>query len=214
MPNPYYGNDDAARYVEYYASPQMMRDSVHRLHTLSIQRHIDSVRRAEALYQRTPPAAPVRTKQQIEEHVNQMVYAEVFRRKKKLMELAWNINKQVPPRYIKGQELEYQVHRLYKQQVQNLEQRRKERRRRLGILTDEELRGTKRGAKRLKEREEHRMLESRWRTPSSHSKYNDGEFFLVAEYGSKTRVPASQTENLEHLSRLAKPLRPREKVRK
>ncbi|CBH13979.1 uncharacterized protein TEOVI_000046400 [Trypanosoma equiperdum] len=214
MPNPYTGNYEAARFVEYYASAQMLRDSVHRLHTVSIQRHMDALRRAESAHQKhTCPAAPIRSRQQIEEHANRMVYQEMLRRQKNMTKLAWDVYKPVPPKRLSSEELRSLVKRMYEQQMQNMTERKKEARQRQVVLSDEVLAETRRGRRMLRQRDIHRSLESGWRTPSSRAKYNDGKLLLVSG-GNVKSTSKERPPDLGYLARLAKPLRPTERVNK
>ncbi|ORC92815.1 uncharacterized protein TM35_000021410 [Trypanosoma theileri] len=229
MPNPYLGNDDAARYVEYYASPRMQRDSVRRLYNTGMERRRESLRRAEeALYPTRPTT--YRSQKHIEDYVNEMVYAEMFRRQKKLAELEWDLYKPSPTRYLTGRELEVHVQHMYDQQIRRKQRRERELKLRMGIINSEGDEISVKQHRTVQERDKNRELEENWRPPSAHIKYNDGEQLLVSELAAihcERAVPTSFSSNTTtpvrtpsrhvdpgRLELLAKPLRVTPKVRK
>ncbi|KEG08438.1 hypothetical protein DQ04_07181000 [Trypanosoma grayi] len=224
MPNPYLGNDDAARYVGYYASSRMQKESVRRLYEDGIQRQQESQRRAEeAVYPSQPRT--YRSQKEIDAYVNEMVYAEVFRRQKKLAELELDLYRPPPTRYLTEQDMEQHVRHMYDQQLRRRERRERERMRRLGL----EAASTERERLLLQEREINRVREERWRPPSAYMKRDDGKMLLVSELAAihversaspptpTTETPKRATSrhtDPRRLQELAKPLRVTPKVQK
>ncbi|KAH9577669.1 hypothetical protein LSM04_004705 [Trypanosoma melophagium] len=228
MPNPYLGNDEAARYVEYFASPRMQRDSVKRLYNTGMERRRESQRRAEeALYPTRPTT--YRSQKHIEDYVNEMVYAEMFRRQKKLAELEWDLYKPSPTRYMTGRELELHVQHMYDQQMRRRQRRERERKLRMGIIKSESDEITVKQQRALEEQEKIREREEHWRPPSAYMKYHDGDRLLVSELAAihyEREIPTSISPSTMprrtpsrhadpgRLALLAKPLRVTPKVRK
>lgn len=225
MPSPYIGNDDAARYVAYYASPLMQRDTVRRLHDVGVRRREESHRRAEEAAYPSQPRT-YRSQKEIDDYVNNMVYREMFRRQKKLADLECEMYKSKPTRYLSRQNLETHVQRMYDQQMRRKENRERERLERFGTRATSAQAGV-RGQKGCRD------LEERWRPPSAHIKYEDGKMLLVSELAavhgerSSSCPPSSSADatpkdaanrrrhaDLERLRALAKPLRVTPKVRK
>ncbi|KAG8340923.1 hypothetical protein ERJ75_000245900 [Trypanosoma vivax] len=232
MPNPYIGNDEAARFVEYFASLRMLRDSVYRLHTVGQLHQVESRRRARAaIIEYSFPPRILRSQREIDGHVNKMVHEEMLRRQKKLSELAWEIYHPARRRCMSKAELQTHVHHMYEEQMRLREQRRQQSKLNLGILTKEEKEAkTKRGKELMQARELMRQREGNWRTPSAHVKHNDGDLLLVSQVpispmprsspgrssrdgGSPLRKGAHIVD-MERLKRLAEPLRPRSKFQR
>ncbi|EAN89206.1 hypothetical protein C3747_115g100 [Trypanosoma cruzi] len=216
MPNPYIGNGDAARYVEYYASPRMQRDAVYRLYNEGIQRRQESQRRAEeAVYPSQPRI--YRTQKEIDDYVNAMVYSEVFRRQKKLAELEWELYHPTPTRYLTDQDMAMHVQHMYDQQLRKRERREREKQRLFGMTPIQK--------KEVQVREKFHELEENWRPPSFHVKYNDGKMLLVSELAAiNSASPPSETQageargcrhaDPQRLQQLAQPLRVTPKLHK
>ncbi|RNF12359.1 hypothetical protein TraAM80_00370 [Trypanosoma rangeli] len=217
MPNPYIGNSDAARYIEYYASPRMQRDAVQRLYHKDMQHRQESQRRAEeAVY--PPPPRIYRTQREIDDYVNAMVNKEVFRRQKKLAELEWELYHPTPTRYFTEQEMERHVQHMYNQQLRKREHREREKQRLFGVTPIQK--------KEAQERAKFHELEDNWRPSSLHIKYEDGKQLLVSELAALNAAAAPSPATLERETRsqrhadperlrlLAQPLRVTPKVQK
>ncbi|RNF06131.1 uncharacterized protein Tco025E_07652 [Trypanosoma conorhini] len=215
MPNPYVGNSEAARYVEYYASPRMQRDAVHRLYHKDVRRRQESQRRAEAAVYPSPPRV-YRTQKEIDDYVNAMVHEEVFRRQRKLAELEWELYHPAPTRYLTQQDMERHLRHMYDQQLLRRERREREKRR---------IFGTPPAQKEAQERAKFHGLEDNWRPPSLRIKYDDGKQLLVSELAAinaaaappatcEQGTRAQRHADPERLRSLAQPLRVTPKVHK
>ncbi|KPI83189.1 hypothetical protein ABL78_7789 [Leptomonas seymouri] len=114
MPNPNAGNERAAAYVDYYASPQMVNSSVNRLYYGGVERK----KRAEAIatekvYPKTPSAR--RSKAQLENYLQNSVQGELLRRQQHRAVLQQELypDFEAPQRVLKPKEMERHVEHVY-----------------------------------------------------------------------------------------------------
>lgn len=90
MPNPFVGNDEAARYIADLGSKEAMRASVQRLYQEGMQRRREAVRRVEEeVY--PPLMPPLRTAKEIELHSYAMALEEQQKRRQRFAELERNV---------------------------------------------------------------------------------------------------------------------------
>ncbi|KPA74104.1 hypothetical protein ABB37_09394 [Leptomonas pyrrhocoris] len=114
MPNPDPGNERAAAYVDYYASPQMVNNSVNRLYYGGVERK----KRAEAVatekvYPKTPSTR--RSKAQLENYLRNSVQGELLRRQqhRAALQQALHPDLELPPRTMTPKEMERHVEHVY-----------------------------------------------------------------------------------------------------
>lgn len=114
MPNPDAGNERAAAYVDYYASPQMVNNAVNRLYYGGVERK----KRAEAIatekvYPPTPSAR--RSKAQLDAYLHNSVQGELLRRQQHRAALQQELYPEIesPPRTLTPREMERHVEHVY-----------------------------------------------------------------------------------------------------
>lgn len=114
MPKSDVKNERAAAYVDYYASPQMVNNSVNRLYYGGVERK----KRAEAIatakaYPSTPSAR--RTPAQLENYLHNNVQGELLRRQQHRAALQQELypDLEPPPRTMSAEEMERHVEHVY-----------------------------------------------------------------------------------------------------
>lgn len=213
MPNPYIGNDDAAEYVDYYASSSMERDAVQRLYEEGCQRHREKLRKVEAeLY---PTRAPVvRSKPQIDAFLERVKKLN----DKKRLSLIQRENEIYgqPTIHMDPARLQGHVKHMYDDQIRKIQRRSHE---------AAEIRGDRPiPPAAAKEKEFFRERESLWRPVATSPKRMDGKATLIydsprrravsaAGAPSKRSLSAEERQRQAHyFSKLSKPLRVHPKV--
>lgn len=211
MPNPFVGNDDAADYLDYYASSSMERDAVHRLYADGCKRHREARQRAEAqLYPSRPPV--VRTQEQVDEFLKRVKDA-AERKQRKQLALEQQLYGPPPTAHLDPARLEKHVQHMYDEQMKRMRRHR---------AAAAEIRGDRPPSQReLQEREVNSKRESQWKPVATSPRRQDGKATLV--YDSPRRRSASaaekriltseeRDEKARYFEKLSKPLRVYPKV--
>ncbi|KAG5476532.1 hypothetical protein LSCM1_04246 [Leishmania martiniquensis] len=139
MPNPYSGNEKAAAYVNYYASPRMVNNSVNRLYYGGVERKKQAEARAmEEAYPPTPSAR--RSPAQLEAYLHNCVQGELLRRQQHRAALQQELYPDVEetPRYLSRKEMAHHIHHMYDEALKVRRAREAELRRIFGTDKDAE----------------------------------------------------------------------------
>ncbi|CUG40397.1 Hypothetical protein, putative [Bodo saltans] len=196
MPNPFVGNDDAADYLEYYASSSMERDAVHRLHNDGCQRQREARQRIEAqVYPSRPPV--VRTQDQVNAFLARTKEA-ADRKQRKLLALDREVYgvKAAATIHLDPARLQTHVKHMYDEQMKKMKRR---------LAQAAEIRGDRLPSPReLEEREVYMARESKWRPVAHSPKRQDGKETLL--YDSPRRRSISAGGGSASGGRLAAPL--------
>ncbi|CCW65018.1 unnamed protein product [Phytomonas sp. EM1] len=212
MPNPYLNNDKAARFVDYYASADMLKESVNRLYYGGIAWKKATEDQAE---QMAYPPEPVvfRTQAEIDAYLQQRVYHEQLRRQQRRTALQRELypEPRVHGRVLSEKELQQHIKHVYNDPIRRQKLRQREIERIFG--TERKLNTV---ARTPEDEKVLKALEASWRPPSaSPSHRDDNRCLLVSQYEyyanptkvselnlHQRRLPKS-TDRERHLQRLA-----------
>jgi hypothetical protein len=220
MPNPYVGNDDAAEYLEYYASSSMERDAVHRLHNDGCQRQREARQRIEAqIYPSRPPV--VRTQDQLNAFLHRNKEA-ADRKQRKLLALDRELYgaKAAAAIHLDPARLEHHVKHMYDEQMRKMKRR---------LAAQAEIRGDRPPSPReLEVKELYSAREAKWRPVAHSPKRQDGKDTLLYDSPRRRSIsagggsgrgssaaPLSKEEREakeRYFKKMAKPIRVHEKV--
>ncbi|CBZ28054.1 conserved hypothetical protein [Leishmania mexicana MHOM/GT/2001/U1103] len=139
MPNPHCGNEKAAAFVHYYASPSMVNSSVNRLYYGGLERK----KRAEAraMEEAYPPTLSVRrSPAQLEAYLNNCVQGELLRRQQHRAALQQELypDAEETPRFLSKKEMTHHIHHMYDEPLKVRRAREAELRRIFGTNKDAE----------------------------------------------------------------------------
>ncbi|KAK7198208.1 hypothetical protein NESM_000777700 [Novymonas esmeraldas] len=114
MPNPHCGNEEAAAFVNYYASPGMVSSSVNRLYYGGVERR----RRAEAraAEEAYPPLPSTRrSPAEMKAFLNDRVQGELLRRQQRRAALQQELypDPEEPSRHLSGTEMAHHIRHVY-----------------------------------------------------------------------------------------------------
>lgn len=186
MPNPYAGNEEAAAYVEYYASPRMLQESVHRLYHGGIE-HKKAVeaRLERELY--PPVPTPRRSQANIEAYLRTRVEGELLRRQYHRVALQRELTPEsmVRTRNMTPAEMQKHVKHMYNDQLKQRRNRREALLQSYGISCDT-------ATSRHRDPEEEAFLherETKWRWPSGKPSHEDHRCLLVSPYEVQSHRP-------------------------
>lgn len=202
MPNPFVGNEDAAGYLDYFASSSMERDSVKRLYDEGIHRKREALRKVEAdVYPKQQ--TPVLSNEALTDYLRRVKEA-ADRRQRKLVTLEQQLYGHPTP-LLGKKELNQHVKHMYDDQVRR-------RQKRLEALESQRANSAKKSVpQKLAEWEVNREREAKWRPVATSPRREDGKRTMVYESPKRAssarpvhRDPAESQARLNHLS---KPLR-------
>ncbi|AIN99341.1 hypothetical protein LPMP_262280 [Leishmania panamensis] len=203
MPNPYSGNEKAAAFVNYYASPHMVSSSVNRLYYGGVERKKRAEARAmKEAYPPTPSAR--RSPAQLEAYLHNCVQGELLRRQQHRAALQQELypDTEETPRYLSSKEMTHHIHHVYDEPLKVRRARAEELRRIFGTNKDAEevKKETVYQYQRLPASSARAFAGSSPRTPSSAQYNNRGntEVDTVAKYCKQLekgwRPPSASTE--------------------
>lgn len=212
MPNPHSGNEEAAAYVNYYASPRMVDSSVNRLYYGGVERKKRAEAKAvEEAYPPTPTAR--RTRAELDAYLLNCVQGELLRRQQHRAALQQELHPDPDeaPHYLTSKELSHHIHHVYDEPLKVRRAREAELRRIFGANKDakeveketvyqyyrlppssargstgsspEQTRGGGGAGVDVEAVTGHfKRLEQNWRPPSASVAYDDNRRLLVSQY--------------------------------
>ncbi|KAG5499683.1 hypothetical protein JIQ42_05159 [Leishmania sp. Namibia] len=139
MPNPYSGNEKAAAFVNYYASPRMVNSSVNRLYYGGVERKKQA--EARAMEEAYPPTTSARRSHaQLEAYLQNCVQGELLRRQQHRAALQQELYPAIEeaPRYLSRKEMAHHIHHMYDEALKVRRAREAELRRIFGTDKDAE----------------------------------------------------------------------------
>lgn len=181
MPNPFVGNDDAADYLDYYASSSMERDAVQRLHDKGCQRLREARQRVEAqVYPSRPPV--IRTQSEVNAFLARNKEA-ADRKQRNLLALDREIyGGRTSSTHMDPARLEGHVKHMYDEQMKRMRRR---------LAENALIRGDKPLSPRLaQEKELNAERESKWRPVATSPRRQDGKATLLYDSPRRRSVSA------------------------
>ncbi|CCW70737.1 unnamed protein product [Phytomonas sp. Hart1] len=217
MPNPYRHNDKAARFVDYYASADMLKESVNRLYYGGMAWKRATVAQTEQMIY--PPEPVVcRTQTEIDDYLHHRVHHELLRRQQHRVALQRELYPEPKGsrRVLNERELQKHIKHVYNDPIRRQKLRQREIERVFG--TERRINPVGRAPE---EEKTLKALEASWRPPSASPPHDDDNHrLLVSQYEyyadpnkasdlflrqRRLTTQKDREQNLRRLADLAKP---------